>query len=124
MKYGEIPPPLGAYSPGVWAGNLLFMTGVCGEDPHSGELVGGGDIAAETRQAMDNAASLLSAEGMTFDDVVNARIYMTNMDDFADMNSAYKEYFDGQYPARATLEVSRLVGGAHIEIVFTAYRPD
>lgn len=124
VKCDQAPPALGAYSQGVWAGNILFLSGVCGQNPQSGDLVGNGNIEEETRQAMENAKALLASEGMTFENIVNTRIYITSFDDFAAMNAVYKSYFKEPYPARATVEVSRLADGAKIEIVFTAYRPD
>ncbi|MDL2264054.1 Rid family detoxifying hydrolase [Synergistaceae bacterium OttesenSCG-928-I11] len=116
------PPAVGAYSQGVWAGNILFLTGVCGDDPKTGELVGNGDMAAETKQAMENARAMLASEGLSFENVVNARIYITDFDDFGKMNDVYKSYFEEPYPARATVEVTRLAGGAKVEIVLTAYK--
>ena len=116
-----LPPAIGAYSQGVWAGNLLFLSGVCGEDPATGELVEGG-IGAETKQAMEAAGAMLESEGLTFDDVVSARIYISDFDDFKAMNEVYKSFFTPPYPARATVEVGRLADGAKVEIVLVAYK--
>ena len=116
-----LPPAIGAYSQGVWAGNLLFLSGVCGEDPATGELVEGG-IGAETKQAMEAAGAMLESEGLTFDDVVSARIYISDFDDFKAMNEVYKSFFTPPFPARATVEVGRLADGAKIEIVLVAYK--
>ena len=121
LECSEAPPALGAYSQGVWAGNLLFLTGVCGADAQTGEIVGGG-MAAETKLAMETAGALLASEGLSFDDVVNARIYITDMDKFQEMNTAYKAFFTAPYPARATVEVTRLADGAQVEIVLVAYK--
>ncbi|MDR1943490.1 MAG: Rid family detoxifying hydrolase [Synergistaceae bacterium] len=117
----QAPPALGAYSQGVWAGDLLFLTGVCGADPKTGEIAAGG-IGAETKLAMETAGAMLASEGLSFDDVVNARIYITDFDKFKEMNEVYKSFFNPPYPARATVEVSRLAGGAGVEIVLVAYR--
>lgn len=116
-----LPPAIGAYSQGVWAGNFLFLSGVCGEDPATGELAEGG-IEAETKRAMETAGAMLQSEGLSFDDVVNARIYLADFDDFKAMNEAYKSFFTPPYPARATVEAARLADGAKVEIVLVAYK--
>lgn len=118
----KVPPALGAYSQGVWAGDILFLTGVCGADPKTGEIVGNGDIRKETKVAMDTAKAMLESEGLTFDDVVNTRIYITNFDDFKNMNEVYKSYFKAPYPARCTVQVVQLADDAHVEIVMVAYK--
>ena len=116
------PPAMGAYSQGVWAGNILFLSGICGYDPKTGKLVGDGDTAAQTRQAMESARAMLASEGLSFENVVSARIYIADFDDFGKMNDVYKSYFEEPYPARATVEVVRLADGAKVEIVLTAYK--
>lgn len=124
VECDQAPPALGAYSQGVWAGNLLFLTGICGADPKTGEIVGNGDIRKETEQAMETAGAVLASQGLSFDDVVNARIYITDFDRFADMNEVYRRFFSAPYPARATVEVGRLADGANVEIVLVAYRKE
>lgn len=119
----DVPPALGAYSQGVWAGNILFLTGVCGADIRTGEITKDG-VGEETRIAMETAKAMLEGEGLTLDDVVNARIYITDMDKFKEMNEAYKTFFNAPYPARATVEVSRLADDANVEIVLVAYKPE
>lgn len=118
----KAPPAIGAYSQGVWAGNLLFLTGVCGSDHKTGKIVGDGDIRVETSVAMETAKAMLESENLTFDNVVNARIYITDFNDFNAMNEVYKAYFNPPFPARATVEVGRLADGAKVEIVFVAYK--
>ena len=124
INCSKMPPAVGPYSHGVWAGNLLFLTGVCGADPETGEIVGNGDIRIETKVAMETAKAMLESEGLTFDNIVNTRIYITNFNDFQAMNEVYKSYFEAPYPARATVEVVKLAEGAHVEIVFVAYKED
>lgn len=117
-----MPPAVGPYSNGVWAGNLLFLTGVCGEDPQSGKIVGNGDIRMETKVAMETAKALLKSQGLDFSNVVNSRIYITDFKDFKQMNDVYASYFKIPYPARATVQVSQLANNAHVEIIFVAYK--
>ena len=64
----------------------------------------------------------LESEGLTFDNVVSARIYIADFDDFKAMNEAYRSFFTPPYPARATVEVGRLADGAKVEIVLVAYK--
>jgi len=110
--------PIGAYSHGVWAGNTLYMAGVCGITE---KLKTDKDIKQETLNAMHSAQTVLESQGLTFENVVSARIYITDMENFADMDEVYKSFFSKPYPARATVEAARLADGAHIEIVFIAY---
>jgi 2-iminobutanoate/2-iminopropanoate deaminase len=101
----------------VWAGDFLFLSGVCGSDLKTCD-----DIKSETKKAMETAALMLASEGLDFGNVVNTRIYLTDLDKFTEMNEVYKSFFSQPYPARATVEVSKLVDGANIEIVFVAYK--
>ena len=117
----NVPLAIGAYSQGIWAGPFLFLSGVCGIDPKTGEIAVNGGIGEETRLAMETAQKLLTSEGLSFENVVNARIYITDMKDFKAMNEVYKSFFSPPYPARATVEVSKLAGNAHVEIVLVAY---
>jgi 2-iminobutanoate/2-iminopropanoate deaminase len=121
VSSGELPKPIGPYSPALRAGGLLFVSGQVPFDPASGQLVTG-DIAAETRQVMRNIGALLRAADLDFSAVVRTTVYLTDMGDFAAMNAAYAEYFREPYPARATVQVSRLPRDARIEIdVIAAY---
>jgi len=113
--------PIGAYSHGVWAGPTLYLSGVTGITE---ELLAKPDIAQETKNAMGDAQTALASQGLSFAHVVQARIYITDMKKFAEMNEAYKSFFEQPYPARATVEVAKLAEGANIEIVFTAYDPE
>ena len=113
--------PIGAFSQGVWAGQTLYMTGACGI---TDELRAEPDMRQETVNAMLSAEKILKSQGLTFENVVNARIYISDMAQFNEMNEAYKTFFCKPYPARATVEVSKLADGAHLEIVFVAYDPE
>jgi len=117
----QAPPAIGAYSQGVWAGPFLFLSGLCGVDPKTGAIETSSGVGEETRLAMEIAEKLLASEGLSFDNVVNARIYITDMKEFQAMNEVYKSFFTPPYPARATVEVSKLAGNANVEIVLVAY---
>jgi 2-iminobutanoate/2-iminopropanoate deaminase len=109
------------FSPVVEANGFVFVAGQVGALPGTFEPVPGG-IQAETRQMLENVGRLLRAVGLDYADAVRATVYMRNMDDFAAMNEAYREYFPTEPPARATVGVARLYGDLNIEIEVTAAR--
>lgn len=111
----DAPKAMGAYSPAIKAGNLLFVSGQIPIDPASGELVTG-DIAAQTEQVMRNVGALLRAAGVGFEHVVRTTVFLTDMDEFAAMNEVYSRHVAAPPPARATVQVARLPRGVKIEI--------
>jgi len=111
----EAPAAIGPYSQAVRSGGFLFCSGQIPLDPKSGEIVPG-DIAAQTRRALDNIAAVLRAEGLAFDDVVKTTIFLTNLSDFQLVNEIYGSYFKQNAPARSTVEVSALPRGVNVEI--------
>jgi 2-iminobutanoate/2-iminopropanoate deaminase len=115
------PAAIGPYSQGVLAGGTLYLAGQIALDPESGELVGGG-IEGETRQVMENLGAVLDAAGMRFDQVVQAQVFLVDLDDFQAMNAIYAGYFGDLPPARATVQVAALPRGARVEIQLTAVR--
>lgn len=111
------------FSHSARSGGLLFVAGqIACEDPAwSGP---DGDIEAETRVAMDRIGRILAAAGATFADIVRVGIFMTDLDDLERMNAVYRSYFtDPHFPARTCVGVSRLIGGAVIEIEAIARLP-
>ena len=111
----QAPNPGGAYSPALRAGDLLFLSGQLPMDPATGQLVQG-DMAAQTRRAMDNLGALLSTAGLSFAHVVRTTVYLADMNDFAAVNEVYASYFSAPHPARATVQVARLPRDARLEI--------
>ena len=111
----DAPKAMGAYSPAIKAGNLLFVSGQIPIDPASGELVTG-DIAAQTEQVMRNVGALLRAAGGGFEHVVRTTLFLADMDEFAAMNEVYSRHVAAPPPARATVQVARLPRGVKIEI--------
>jgi len=107
--------PIGPYSPGIRAGNLLFISGQVGFDPATGALVDG-DVAAQTDQVMRNIVSLLAAAGAGFAHVVRTTVYLADMNEFAKMNEVYARYVVDPPPARSTVQVARLPRDARVEI--------
>jgi 2-iminobutanoate/2-iminopropanoate deaminase len=115
-------PAVGPYSQAVEAGGFVFCSGQIPLDPQTGSLAGP-DIGKATRQVMANLAAVLGEAGLAMKDVVKTTIYLVNLDDFAVVNEIYGSFFDGEYPARATVQVAGLPRGAHIEIDAVAVRP-
>ncbi|MBW7996363.1 MAG: hypothetical protein FVQ81_07330 [Candidatus Glassbacteria bacterium] len=103
------------FSQTVSVGELVFVSGQIGIDPATGKMAGE-DIASQTRQALANIERHLNAAGSNMSRVVKTTVFLKNITDYADMNAAYKKVFTSARPARATVEVSGLVGGALIEI--------
>ena len=103
------------------AGDLVFVSGQIPLDPKTIEVVQG-DITAQTNQVMNNLEAILSEAGLTFANVAKFTIYITNMDDFAAINEAYAKFLEKPYPARATVEVSKLPKGVGVEMDVIAKR--
>ncbi len=117
----QAPAPIGPYSQAVAVGNLIFVSGQIAIDPAGGAMVNS-SIVRETHQVMQNIKSILEKAGLDMSHIVKATIFLTNMEDFAEVNSVYSSYFQGQYPARETVEVAGLPKNAHVEISVIAYR--
>jgi 2-iminobutanoate/2-iminopropanoate deaminase len=117
------PPGLKAgepFTPGVLAGDTLYVTGQVDTDPKTGRRPEG--ITAQARMAMDNVGSVLRAAGMDFGNVVSCHVHLVDMAQYAAMNEVYGSYLvPANYPARTTLGVSGLPGGANVEVTCIAY---
>jgi len=111
----DAPKAMGAYSPAIKAGNLLFISGQIPLDPATGNLVTG-DIAAQADRVMRNVSALLRAAGLGFEHVVRTTVFLADMNDFAGMNDVYSRYIVDPPPARATVQVARLPRDVRIEI--------
>lgn len=118
ISTSSAPAAIGPYSQGivVSGGRTLYSSGQIALDPASGTMVGEGDVAAQTRQVLENLAAVLEAAGMGFSDVVRAGIFLADMGDFATVNGLYAERFGQAPPARATVQVAGLPKGALVEI--------
>jgi 2-iminobutanoate/2-iminopropanoate deaminase len=119
---GELPAPVGPYSPGMIAGNLVFVSGQAGREPATGRLAP--DVGSQTEQALKNVAAILHAAGSGLNHVIRCGVFLVDMREFAAMNEAYSRTFGGHRPARTTVEVSRLPGdGLRVEIDAVAIVP-
>jgi 2-iminobutanoate/2-iminopropanoate deaminase len=112
---------IGPYSLGIDTGNIVFLSGQIPLDAATGKLVEGG-IEAQTEQVFRNITALLDAAGLTFDHVVKATVFMTDLKEFAAMNGVYTKHVAAPYPARSTVQVAGLPMGAKVEIEMLAVR--
>ena len=111
----KLRPPVGPFSAGIQAGNLIFISGQIGMDPATGKLAAS-EVEAQTEQVFANLRSVLEACGRTFDDAVRVGVYLTDMNHFARMNAVYAKHFQEPFPARTTIGVAALPLGAMVEI--------
>lgn len=118
----KAPAPIGPYSQAILSGNTLYTSGQIAIHPASGDLILS-DIESETEQVMKNLQAVLEAAGMTFSDVVKATIFISDMNNFARINSVYGKYFlETEAPARETVQVSVLPKHVNVEISMIAVR--
>jgi 2-iminobutanoate/2-iminopropanoate deaminase len=111
----ELTPPVGPFSQALKVDGFLYLSGQVGQDPTTGKLVTGG-ISAETERVFKNLSAVLKAAGKGFDDVVRAGAYLTNISDYATLNSIYAKHFSQPFPARTVIGVAALPLGACVEI--------
>jgi len=110
------PKAIGPYSQAIQSGKLVFVSGSLPFDPDGKIDYTKQDVTAQTRRAIDNIALELKAADLTLGDVVSATVYVTDIDDFPAVNKIYASYFHPPYPARAFVEVAKLLRGAKVEI--------
>lgn len=121
ISSGRAPGAIGPYSQGVRVGEMVFLSGQIPLDPVTGEMVGAGDVRAQTEQVMKNLQAVLEAAGVGFASVAKATIFVTDLADFAVVNEVYGARFEGMTPpARATVQVAALPRGAKVEIEMIA----
>lgn len=115
----KAPSAIGPYSQAIQCGNLVFTSGQIPIDPATGVFVEGG-IKEQTRQSLLNVKAVLEEAGLTMGHVVKTTVFMADMNDFADMNAVYAEFFTEPYPARSAVAVKTLPKGALVEIEVVA----
>ena len=118
----EKPKAGGPYSPAVRLNGLVFLSGQIPLDPDTNQLVTG-SIHDQTVRVVENLKLVLTAAGLSLNDVVKTTVFLKNMDDFAAMNETYGRLFGVHPPARTTVEVARLPRDVHIEIEAIASDP-
>ncbi len=123
IRIDLLAEPISHYTDAVVAGELLFISGLLGVDGQ-GELVGGEDIVAQTRQVFENMRAVLDDAGCGFEDIVKVTVYLTDVDDRPKINPVRQEVFGDARPASTLVEVSRLaIPGAKVEIEAVALIP-
>lgn len=100
---------------GIETDDIVFVSGQAAFDLETGEIVGDG-IREETVQTLENIETVLKAAGGSLDDVVKTTVFLTDIDDFDDMNDVYREYFDEPYPSRSAIGVADLAADIVVEI--------
>ena len=108
------PGAIGSYSQAIQSGNFVFLSGQIPLDPATMEIVGG-DFEARARRVFENLKAVAEAAGGNLDQIVKLTVYLTDLENFATVNSVMAEYFDEPYPARAALGVASLPKGADVE---------
>ncbi|RYY55486.1 MAG: RidA family protein [Chitinophagaceae bacterium] len=115
------PEPIGPYSQAVLVNGTLYISGQICLDPESGELKNA-DVKEEAHRCMLNLKAVLAAAGMDFSHVVKTGIFLTDMGSFAVVNEVYGQYFESEFPARETVEVSALPKQVNVEISMVAVK--
>lgn len=115
ISTSKAPAAIGPYSQAIKVGNLLYSSGQIPIDPATGNIVSG-DIKEQTRQALSNIKAILEEAGLTMNNVVKTTVFLTNMEDFTEMNSIYAEFFSEPFPARSAVAVRTLPKGVLVEI--------
>jgi len=121
IKTANSPEPIGPYNQAVLAGDTLYISGQICMDPVTGKLKQR-DIQDETHQVMQNLRAILVAAGMGFNHVVKTTIFITDMRQFSEINEVYGKYFDGDFPARETVQVSALPKFVNVEMSMIAVK--
>ena len=112
----KAPAPIGPYNQAVLSGNTLYTSGQIAISPETGELVLS-TIKEETKQVMENLKEVLAAADMTFENVIKTSIFISDMNNFGEINAVYGQYFNEETaPARETVEVANLPKFVNVEI--------
>ncbi|MBD0824499.1 RidA family protein [Aestuariibaculum marinum] len=118
----KAPAPIGPYNQAILSGNTLYTSGQIALNPETGELVLD-DIKIETKQVMENIKAVLEAADMTFENVIKASIFISDMGEFVNINDVYGSYFnEATAPARETVQVACLPKNVNVEISVIAVK--
>ena len=114
INTNNAPGAIGPYSQGVKVGELVFTSGQIPLNPVTGEMPE--TIEEQTKQSLENVKAILEASGTSMNNVIKTTVFLTDLNDFVNMNEVYATYFKGDKPARSAIEISKLPKGAKIEI--------
>lgn len=120
IKSDKAPAPIGPYSQAVLHNNILYVSGQIAINAAIGKIVND-TIENETHQVMKNLRAVLKQAKMDFNNIVKCTIFVKDLNDFAKINDIYGSYFTSSYPARETIEVSRLPKDVNVEISCIAH---
>lgn len=116
IQTNNAPAPIGPYNQAIFAGNTLYVSGQIAIDPKNGEL-NTGDLETETVQVLENLKAILTEAGLTMENIVKTSIFISDMNNFGQINEVYARYFDSENaPARETVEVANLPKFVNVEI--------
>lgn len=118
MTLPDLPPPAGAYSPGVRAGNLLFVSGQTPRDPATGQIIGT-TVEEQTRVTLANLQRVITTAGATLEQVVSVTVYLADENDWGTFDQIYRTVFSAPYPTRAVVGAS--LRGILVEISAVAW---
>ena len=121
IKTSQAPAPIGPYNQAVMIGSMVFISGQICIDPATGDLKNK-DIQEETHQVMHNLKAILYAAEMDFSHVLKTTIFITDMNQFGAVNEVYGKYFEADFPARETVQVSALPKFVNVEISMIAVK--
>lgn len=110
----KAPAAVGAYVQAIATDNLIFTSGQLPLDPATGELES--DIKKATKRALENIKAIVEEAGSSVDKIIKCNVFLDKIEDFADFNQVYEEFFGDHKPARSALEVANIPKGAVIEI--------
>lgn len=119
INTGKAPKAIGPYSQAIQVSNLVYTSGQLPINPTTGAFPEGG-IKEQTRQSLRNIQAILEEAGLTMSNVVKTTVFLADMNDFADMNAVYAEFFTQPYPARSAVAVKTLPKNALVEIEVVA----
>jgi 2-iminobutanoate/2-iminopropanoate deaminase len=111
----KAPAPIGPYNQAIVHGDMVYISGQVALDPES-EKMDNANLAEETHRVMKNLGAVLNAAGSSYNQLIKCSIFILDMGEFETINEVYGSYFDGHFPARETVEVSKLPAGARVEI--------
>ena len=122
INSNDAPAPVGPYSHAVVAGGLIFVSGQIPLHPFTGELIID-DIPVATNLVMENIGAILNAAGADFSHIVKTSIFLTDINNFGEVNEVYGTYFKNNFPARETVQVAALPKGVNVEMSVIAVKP-